>query len=175
MKNHRDIIDSNIRRFIISLSICICMLCIYLPLNAQPQRPPRPMKIITYQDMSFGTIIQGNSGGSVIISPSGIRSIGSGDNILPSIGTPGAEAIFEIKADPGTLITIVFGSTTLTNGAHSMNLVLGPSLPSSPFINTLTSTGVTLVHLGGTLTVGTALANPAGIYSGSFTVTFIQQ
>ena len=177
MKNHHDIIDSNIRRFITSLSICICMLCIYLPLNAQPQRPPRPMKIIKYQDMNFGSVIQGNSGGTVIISTSGIRST-TGSVILPSLGSPGNEAIFEVKADPGTLITIVFGSTTLSpNGSPSttMNLVLGPSFPSSPFINTLQPSGVTLVHLGGTLTVPSAGSIPAGDYIGSITVTFVQQ
>jgi len=110
----------------------------------------------------------------VIISTSGIRST-TGDVILPSLGSPGNEAIFEVKADPGTVITINFSNTTLTNGAHSMNLVLGPSFPTSPFINTLQPTGVTLVHLGGTLTVGNSSINPAGNYSGSFMVTFIQQ
>lgn len=173
MKNHRNIICSIIRRFMLPVSMGVCILTLFLTVSAQ-QRPPRPMKVIKYQDMNFGTVIQGNSGGTVIISPSGIRST-TGDVILPPLGSQGTEAIFEVKADPGTLITIVFGSTTLTNGAHTMNLVLGPSSPLSPFVNTLQPTGVTMVHLGGTLTVGNPSSVPAGNYSGSFTVTFIQQ
>jgi hypothetical protein len=158
-----------------ALKVAVCFCIVYISLNVRAQQqPPRPMKAIKYQDLSFGSIIQGNAGGTVIISTSGIRSK-TGDVILPSMGSPENEAIFEVKAAPGTLITVVFGSTTLTNGAHSMNLVLGPSFPASPFINTLQPTGVTMVHLGGTLTVGNSTANPAGNYSGSFTVTFIQQ
>lgn len=157
----------------LKIAVCFCIIYISLNVNAQ-QQPPRPLRAIKYQDLSFGSIIQGNAGGTVIISTSGIRST-TGDVILPSMGSPGNEAVFEVKAAPGTLITINFGSTTLTNGAYSMNLVLGPCFPASPFINTLQPTGVTMVYLGGTLTVGNPTANPAGNYSGTFTVTFIQQ
>jgi hypothetical protein len=162
-----------IGRYMLWISICVYLSIVYDTANAQ-QQPPRPLKVTTFQNMNFGTIILGNSGGTVILSPSGIRSK-TGDVILPSLGSQGNEAIFEVKATPGTLITITFGSTTLSNGGHNMTLVLGPCTPLSPYVNTLQSTGTTDVHVGGTLTVGNPSANPAGNYSGSFTVTFIQQ
>jgi len=132
------------------------------------------MKVTKFQDMSFGSVILGNSGGTVIMSPTGIRSK-TGDAILPSLGSQGSEAVFEVKAAPGTLITFLLGSTTLSNSTYSMNLQLGPSEPVPPFINTVQPNGITDVHIGGILTVGNAQQNPAGNYSGSFTVTFIQQ
>lgn len=162
------------RRFILIVSVGACLFFVHHPVSAQPQKPPFPMKVTKFMDMSFGSVILGNSGGTVIMSPTGIRSK-TGDVILPSLGSQGNAAVFEVKAAPGTLITISFGNTTLSNGGHSMNLQLGPSDPVSPFINTLQPNGITDVYVGGTLTVGNALQNPAGNYSGSFTVTFIQQ
>ena len=173
MINQYNIICSILRKFVLQIIVCFCMSFSYLTANAQ-EKPPHPLKVTTLQDISFGSVIQGNSGGTVIMSPSGVRSR-TGDIILPTLGSQGYQAIFEVKAEPGSLITIIFGNAALSNGAYSMNLVLGPSDPVSPFINTLQPDGKTDVRLGGTLTVGNALANPAGNYSGSFTVTFIQQ
>jgi hypothetical protein len=162
-----------LKKTILAIVIYVCLSIVYLNLDAQ-EKPPHPIKVTTFQQMSFGSIILGNSGGTVIIYPDGTRSR-TGDVILPTLGSQGYQAIFEVKAEPGTLITILFGSTTLSNGGHSMNLQLGPSNPVSPFINTLQPNGKTDVNLGGTLTVGNNLQNPAGNYNGSFTVTFIQQ
>ena len=146
-----------------------------LPLMAQPEKPPRPIKVTTYQNLSFGSVILGFSGGTVTMGPTGIRSV-SGDLILPSLGSQGSEAIFEVKAPPGTLITMVLGNTTLTNGAHSMDLTLGPTDPVSPSFIMKNQPGQTiLVHVGGTLSVGNSSKNPAGNYSGTFMVTFAQQ
>ena len=138
------------------------------------EKPPRPIKVTTYQNLSFGSIILGFSGGTVTMSPTGIRSV-TGDLILPSLGSQGSEAIFEIKSPPGSLVTLVLGNTTLTNGAHSMNLSIGPTDPISPFITSRQQGQATLLHVGGTLSIGNESQNPAGNYTGIFTVTFIQQ
>lgn len=138
------------------------------------EKPPRPLQVTTYQDLSFGSVILGFSGGTVSIDANGVRSR-SGDLILPPLGSQGTAAIFEIKAPPGSLITLVIGGTTLVNGGHAMNLTLGPTDPISPFITTRAQGGSTLVHVGGTLSVGNSSQNPPGSYSGMFTVTFIQQ
>jgi len=89
-----------------------------------------------------------------------------------SLVTP---ALFEITAIPGTLITISNGPTaTLTSSSSgTLSLTIGASSKGSPFI----TTGVTtLVYIGGTLVVKDLISsNPAGLYSGTFDVTFIQQ
>jgi hypothetical protein len=138
--------------------------------------PPRPVSVTTFQNLSFGAIIQGPTGGSVIIYPSGSRSV-TGDILQANLGYAYYPAIFEVGANLGTLVTIVNGPDVILTGSNggTMTLQLGESDPPSPFVNTLTPPGLTQVRIGGTLFVGNALANPAGSYSGSFFVTFIQE
>jgi hypothetical protein len=159
-------------RFVLLVS---CMMIICFAGMAQ-EDPPRPMAVTTFQNLSFGAIIQGYSGGSVIIYPSGSRSV-TGDIIQTNLGYPYYPAIFEVGANLGTLVTILNGPDVILNGSNggTMTLHLGESDPPSPFINTLNPPGLTQVRIGGTLIVGNALANPAGAYSGTFSVTFIQE
>jgi hypothetical protein len=140
--------------------------------NAQ-EEPPRPIQITTFQNLSFGAIIQGNSGGTVTIDPQGSRSV-TGDVILANLGYSYYPAIFKVDAIPGSIITIDFGSPTmLSMGSWTLSLQLNSSIPHSPFINTKSTD--TEVRVGGKLTIGNSLANPAGDYIGYFTITFIQQ
>jgi len=138
--------------------------------------PPRPMTVTTFQNLSFGAIIQGFSGGSVIVYPNGSRSV-TGDIIQANLGYAYYPAIFEVGANLGTLVTILNGPDVVLNGSNggTMVLHLGESDPPSPFVNTLTPPGLTQVRIGGTLYVGNPLANPAGSYSGTFYITFIQE
>ena len=123
MINEHDLNCSTLRSFILAVSLAVCLLLQYLPGQAQKvEPPPRPIIVTTFQHMSFGSIYQGIGGGTVIMSPSGVRSR-TGDIVLPSVGTAGNEAIFEVKAAPGALMNISFGSTKLWNGANFMNLV----------------------------------------------------
>lgn len=138
--------------------------------------PPRPMTVTTFQNLSFGAIIQGFSGGSVIIYPNGSRSV-TGDILQANLGYAYYPAIFEVGANLGTLVTILNGPDVVLNGSNggTMILHLGESDPPSPFVNTLTPPGLTQVRIGGTLYVGNPLANPSGSYSGTFYITFIQE
>jgi hypothetical protein len=144
-------------------------------LRAQ-EDPPKPMSVTTFQNLSFGAIIQGYNGGSVIIYPSGSRSV-TGDILQANLGYAYYPAIFEVGANLGTLVTVLNGPDIVLTGSNggSMILHLGETDPPSPFINTLTPPGLTQVRVGGTLYVGNALANPAGSYSGTFFITFIQE
>jgi len=139
------------------------------------EEPPRPLQVTTFQNLSFGAFIQGNTGGNVIIDPQGSRSI-TGDLIpYSSMGYPYYPAIFEILSIPGSLINIVFGPdvTLVGNNGGTLLLHVDKSLPSSPFINTKSTS--TQVRIGGTLSVGNSIANPAGNYIGTFSITFVQQ
>jgi hypothetical protein len=156
------------------LSILVVLTWILLGFTASAQEePPRPLQVSTFQNLSFGAIIQGNSGGTVTIDPQGSRS-STGDIILANQGHSYYPAIFEIDALPGSIINIDFGGpTVLSMGSWSMSMQINSSLPHSPFINTKSTNSE--VRIGGTLTVGNHLANPAGDYLGFFTITFIQQ
>lgn len=165
-------IDIKSFRYIIS-SLALIIICF----SAQAQEdPPRPLQVTTYQNLSFGAIIQGTIGGQVIIDPQGSRSV-SGDIIPVNMGYSYYPAIFEVEANPGSLITILNGPDIILNGNNggTLTLHIGNSIPSSPFVNTKNPPFNTQVRIGGTLYVGTSLDNPAGNYIGYFSVTFIQQ
>ncbi|MGE5393338.1 MAG: DUF4402 domain-containing protein, partial [Candidatus Saccharibacteria bacterium] len=66
------------------------------------------------------------------------------------------------------------GPDALLTGSNggTLTLKIGDSSTRSPFI---TRSQYTDVFIGGTLIVGPLTANPAGAYSGTFQVTFIQE
>ena len=142
------------------------------------EKPPRPVKIFVSpsQGLIFGAFSQTGSGGTVILSPTGSRS-STGNIILLNLGFTFSPAILEVDGEPGTLVTIVNGpDATLTgSGGGSITLHLGGANPASPFVATATSPSRTQIRVGGTLTVGSALASPPGNYNGTFNITFVQQ
>lgn len=155
--------------------LSLFVLFIYLSAHAQ-EHPPKPIKVTTFQNLSFGAFFQGVAGGTVIIYPNGSRSV-TGDVIQASLGFSYFAAIFEVEANPGALLVIQKGPDVLLPGSNggSMTLHIGDTDPVSPFVNTLTPPGKTQVRVGATLLVGSPLANPVGSYSGNFLITFIQQ
>lgn len=157
--------------------ICALLLFVYLPVHAQ-EAPPRPIGVYVdpAQGLIFGAFFQGVSGGNVIIYPDGSRSV-TGSIVQANLGFHFSPAIFEIDANPGTRISILNGPDVFLTGSNggSMRLHIGPSNLGAQFITTASAPGRTQVRIGGTLTVGTPLANPAGSYSGMFSVTFIQE
>ena len=164
------------RCFMIFFSVVVLSIAYTLNVNGQ-ELPPRPMTVTVHlaQNLSFGAFYQGSSGGSVIISPQGSRSK-TGDVVLLNMG-PFSAVLFDVVANPGTLVTISNGSNATLTGSNggSMTLVIGSSDPVSPFVVTTTPPTATQVSIGGTLIVGNPAANKPGIYSGTFNVTFVQQ
>lgn len=142
-----------------------------------PENPPRPVIIYVNpaQGLQFGAFYQGALGGTVIVYPNGSRST-TGSVIQTNQGIAFSPAIFEVDAEPGTLVTIVNGPDVTLSGSNggTISLHIGSSDPASPFIATQTSPGRTQIRIGGTLTLTNPLANPPGNYSGTFSVTFIQ-
>jgi Domain of unknown function (DUF4402) len=140
--------------------------------------PPDPgaISVYTIQNLSFGAFSHGNTGGTVIISNSGIRSV-TGDVIPLNLGFPYFQAIFELDAPEGTIISILNGADATLTGSNggSITLRIGNSDPASPFITTVPQPVRTQVSIGGTLTIGSPVANPPGTYTGTFYITFNQE
>jgi Domain of unknown function (DUF4402) len=165
--------SSRLTPFVFSLIV----LCVCGNVRAQ-QPPPRPISVSFNPSLGlrFGGVFLGTTGGTVTVAPDGSRT-STGGVVLAGLGFLYGAANFEIVANPGTLVSILNGpDATLTGSAGgSMTMHIGTSSPPSPFITSATPPGYTSVNIGGTLTVGTATSNPAGSYSGSFLVTFIQE
>lgn len=147
---------------------CLILFCFNgLPAFAQV------LSVTTVQNMSFGAFAQGSSGGTVIISNTGSRSV-TGTVVPLNLGTAYNQAIFEVEAVEGTVVSISNGPDATLTGSNggTMSLHIGNADPGSPFISTIASPGRTQVKIGGTLTVGNLATSPPGSYSGTFYITF---
>jgi hypothetical protein len=145
-----------------------------------PFPPPNQMQVYGMEELSFGSFSTGASGGTVVISPEGFRT-STGSVIL--MGGAFNQAIFEIKLIPGRMVQIILGPQiplTRIGGGGSMNMQVGPtdkgpSLLEASFVTSGGHPFFNPVNVGGTLYVGSSVANPAGQYKGQFSVTFIQE
>lgn len=132
--------------------------------------PSSQVLLSTTAGLDFGTFVAG-SGGTVTISPSGVRSRSAAVILVNSSGS-GAAAVYVAKSNNGNANKAVImslpanGQVSLTNGANSMSVNNFTMNTSASFV--LTNAGAT-VSIGATLSVG---ANQApGQYTGSFPVT----
>ncbi len=140
-----------------------------------PFPPPNQIQVFGMQELNFGSLSTGASGGSVVINHTGSRS-STGSVIL--MGGGYNQAIFEIKLIPGRLVQIIMGPQVQLNrigGGGSMNMQVGPSDKGTSFVTNSGHPFYNPVQVGGTLYVGNSTANPAGAYEGQFSVTFIQE
>lgn len=157
------------------LASVIIITMITASLSAQ-EWPPIPIEVTpTAQTLSFGAFSMGAVGGTVTVAPNSSRS-STGDVILLTIASY-SSARFEILSNPGTLISILNGPDVVLPGSNggSLLLTIGSSDPVSPFVTNVIPPLTTPLYIGGTLTVGNIVANPAGNYSGLFELTFIQE
>lgn len=134
---------------------------------------PGGISVYTVQNMSFGAFTGGSTGGTVIISTDGTRSVTG--NVVPlNLGTQYFHAIFDIDAPLGSIVSLLNGSDAALAGSNggSMSMHIGDSNPSSPFVIIVSQPARTPINIGGTLTVGNPAANPPGTYTGTFYITF---
>jgi len=134
---------------------------------------PGALTVYTVQHMSFGAFSVSGSGGTVSVSPAGIRSV-TGNVVALNMGVQYFQAIFDIDAPQGAIVSIINGSDATLTGSNggSMLMHIGGSDPASPFLLTVAQPLRTQVSFGGTLTVGSPAANPPGTYNGTFYITF---
>src|SRR6266487_2537833 len=102
-------ISVNRQKFIILFYGTILLLLNSFAAKSQ-ELPPRPISIYVNpaQGLVFGAFFQGVSGGALTIYPDGSRSV-TGDIIEATLGIPFSPAIFEVDANPGTVVSILNG------------------------------------------------------------------
>jgi hypothetical protein len=142
-----------------------------------PLSPPSSLEVYLVQDLCFGSFFTGSSGGAVVITPEGNRIVSGSVIALPSsLGTP---AIFEVRLVPNRMVHLSFpSSVTLRRiGGSECMTVTGftSDKPGNSFVTKRGHPFINPVRVGATLNVGNADNHPAGNYTGSFTVTFIEE
>lgn len=151
------------------LLFILAVLAISLPVRSQ-------MLVYPLQNFNFGSFFQGTDGGTVDISADGSRSA-SGGIVLINSGASYSQAIFEIDAAEGSILSVLNGPDITLYGSKggSITLRLSNSDPASPFVTTAIPPARTVVRIGASLTIGNSSASPPGNYSGSFSITFHQE
>lgn len=123
--------------------------------------------------MNFGKFSPGPQGGELILTTE--NSISVLGSVWPGSGTHNA-ASFYVTGDPGAAYTITLPSSpvkiTHMGTARTMTVEDWQSVPApSPGAGMLEN-GAQTVYVGATLKIGTLTDNPAGIYTGTYTITF---
>lgn len=132
------------------------------------------INIYNNQNLQFGTFSQGTQGGTLVISPDGMRSV-TGSIVLLNFGSSYSPSIFEIEAPKNSIVSILSGPDVILTGSNggTMSLKIGASKPGSPFPVITDSPGRTQINIGGTLTVGNSTASPPGVYTGNFYISIV--
>jgi hypothetical protein len=175
MRFFKNIFASRMRFILIVLPV-ILMFLISPEIKAQ-EPPPRPVTVtVTGQNLSFGAFYHGPVGGTVTINSGGSRSA-TGDVILLNLGYSYSTALYQLVANPGTVISLLNGPDVSLPGSPggSMSLHIGDSDLGPTFVITSVPPAFTLLNIGGTITVSNPGSNPPGSYSGTFDITFVQE
>lgn len=167
----------NILPWLMRVTLLI-LLVVHCHTAAAQELPPRPV-VVTFnesQPLAFGAFSPGAGGGTVTVAPNGNRS-SSGDVVLLSMGFLYTPAMFYVRANQGTVLSVLVSPpvTLAGSGGGSLTLQVAGSLPASPFVITLPWPQQTTVLVGGILTIGNIASNPPGNYTGSFSITLVRE
>lgn len=132
-----------------------------------------PISISKTVDMNFGNVaVQTSTGGTVVMTPGGVRSATGGVTLPTTSGTVTA-ATFTVSGQATYTYSITLPSTdlTITSGSNTMAVNTFTSNPASTGSGTLSAGGTQTLTVGATLNV--AAAQAAGLYTSAtpFTVT----
>ena len=147
-------------------------------LNAQ-ENPPVPVavEVRNAQFLNFGSFTVGPTGGTVSVGFNGERN-STGDIHLLNIGSSSVSyAIFDVYANPGTILQIQYPTEVKLVGpeASDVTLTINPDTEIDTGRIFVTNLNPHAVYVGGTLSIPSGAAAPAGPYNGSFSLTFIHQ
>jgi hypothetical protein len=134
-----------------------------------------PIGITNTAALRFGQVIRPTSTGTIVVAPNGaITTTGGvvGNDAIAQTGTGRGPAGFFLTTNRGAAVHLTLpNSFTITSGGNSMQIsnltTSSTSIPSAPPSHSF------IVKVGGTLTL--AANQPAGTYTGTFTLTAVYQ
>ena len=144
-----------------------------------PENPPSPVKVEVRNSrfLNFGSFTAGTTGGTVTVDFDGTRTA-TGDVFLLNLGNSPSSALFDLTANPGTLVSITVPAEFSldgdggTGGQLRLEINMNHLYPGQSFITTALPPSTNEILVGGTLYVGNDAQNPAGFYSGTFSLIF---
>lgn len=153
------------------------ILVMLFPMLQAQEKPPFPVEVEVRNArfLNFGTFTGGEAGGTVSIDYSGVRSQ-TGDVFLLNFGASPTSAMFDLRANPGTLISISGPTDFYLYGdggtGGQIRLEIDSFSTGQTFITTVSPPAITEILVGGTLYIGNDSQSPPGFYSGSYTLIF---
>jgi hypothetical protein len=123
--------------------------------------------------LNFGRFSPETQGGKIILTPEGVRTA-EGTVVLGGGAANSASFYITGEYESTFTITLPSGPATLTNvlNARTMQVSDWQSYPAPGIgVGKLTG-GAMTVQVGAVLNVGNMLANPVGIYTGIYSITF---
>lgn len=163
--------------------VMFCVSAMLLPAGAMAQTSAsgtgsltviQPLTITKNADLQLGSVVRPvSAAGSVAVAVTGARTVTGDVQALASGDTPQA-ARFTISGEGGHALSVTIpASFTLANGAQSLVVTTANNLTGALSAQTLSGTaggaGTLDVRVGGTVALATT--TPAGLYTGSFTVS----
>ena len=169
---------TTLNRFHTSLFLFLGMFFWGTTVFVAQENPPIPVKVEvrTAKFLNFGAFTTGATGGTVTVDDFGQRT-STGDIYELYLGDSPSPAIFDLTANPGTMINIVVppliplyleGGSVGASGL--VQLEINKFSTGEVFITTALPPATNEIMVGGTLHVSPGA--PAGKYSGIFTLTF---
>lgn len=155
--------------------------------QGNPENPPIPVEVEVRSAniMNFGSFLLADPDmtNNTLTLRTDNSVVNQNGNIIQLNGQPTTAALFDVYANPGTILTLqVNNPYTLTGsngGTLSLNLdsfeINDKDIQNMLFITTQPANLYNTLSIGGTLIIGPTSANPPGAYSGNIIITLIQQ
>ena len=121
-----------------------------------------PISITKDVDMNFGNVaVRSTAGGTVVLSPAGLRTATGGVTLPAANGTVSA-ASFTVSGTGSYhyTITLPVSAITISSGANTMTVTTFTSTPSG--VGGVLTAGEQTLNVGATLNIGAA--QPSGVY-----------
>jgi hypothetical protein len=156
-------IDILLKRLIFFTIVFLFLLINGFKANAQ--------SVTRVQNLNFGNFTPYGLGGTIIVSPD--YTYKKTGDIIFNINSSPSPAIFDLYVEAGKTVQMTYNNSVTLTGNHggTIGLVLKDSSPTGNGV-IVTGPSPTRLVMGGTLTIGTPIITPAGVYSGSFQVSF---
>lgn len=142
------------------------------------ENPPIPVtvEVNTSQFLNFGSFTTGPGMGTVTVDHNSTRTH-TGDVFLLNVGESPSAALFDVTANPGTIIQITAPTNILLKGTNGGEIYMDINSFSAgqTFITIANPPGTNPIYVGGTLRIGSETSAPPGKYHGTFTLTFNHQ